>query len=118
MRLARKGEKPDPTLVGGEFPLIHYPFIPLQFTNIKELQLNEQSELTIYGYNAQKNGLSEYERKNLLISLLYYKILTKHKIIQILQFNINFHQSNPIFLDAINKWEDDLDFVQNYRLEN
>lgn len=100
-----------------EFPLIHYPFVPLQFTNINELQLNEQSELKIYGYNAQKNGLSEYERKNLLLSLLHYEILTKHKIIQILQFNINFHQSNPIFSEAISKWEDDLEFVQNYGLE-
>lgn len=100
-----------------EFPLIHYPFIPLQFANTNELQLNEQSELKIYGYNAQKNGLSEFERKNLLVSLLHYEILTKHKIIQILQFNINFHQSNPIFSEAISKWEDDLEFVQNYGLE-
>ncbi len=104
------------TAIKNDFPILHYPFVPLKFNNNSDFYLNEQSELKLYGYNVQKNGLSEYERKNLLLNLLYYEILTKHKIISILQFNINFHQSNPNFSEAIMKWEDDLNFVQNYNL--
>lgn len=104
----------------------YYPFVYLKFNDSvyktdddkKIIELNEQSELNYYGYNVQKDGNTTWERQNLLANLLYYKIMTKEKIINVLTFLIKFNSSKSTFVDAEIKWQDDLEFIQDFGLDD
>ena len=98
------------------FSLHQHPLVHMEFETRNSFILNEESELKIYGYNVQKDVLSDYERKKLLAILLKYGFLTKQKVIQILHFNIQFHNSIN-FSEARKKWQADIEFVQNASLK-
>ena len=69
-----------------------------------------------YGYNvSQTEGLTELQRRKILSILVDLKILTKNDIISYLDFFINMRESNPLFERAVAKWEEDREFISEYR---
>ena len=80
------------------------------------MYLREESILHRYGYSvAKENGMSAETRKKILATLIDFDILTHNEILSYLDFFIEFRCYNPIFEDAISKWEDDADFVREYK---
>ena len=78
--------------------------------------LAEESILMQYGYNvSQTEGLTELQRRKILSILVDLKILTKNDIISYLDFFINMRESNPLFERAVAKWEEDREFISEYR---
>lgn len=104
--------------VKNKFKLAVNPFVRFNFLNYgSNLDYRrDESELTMYGYNARADGLTETERLNLLSKLLFYKCLSKETIIKILRNNINFNGSRPNMQNAVRIWKSDIEYVQNYGL--
>lgn len=78
----------------------------------------ECSPLFLAGYNVSKrNNLSVRERTDLLKFILNHEIMDKHEIIGYLQYFIALNRLKPNFSSAIQKWEDDLEFVEEYNMD-
>ena len=85
-------------------------------TNLKGLNLAKESVLMQYGYNvSQEEGLSEKKRRTILASLIDNNILTKNDVISYLDFFINQKKSRSQYEKAIEKWENDRDFIFSYK---
>ena len=79
------------------------------------MKLAQESILMQYGYNVNvTEGLSSTQRKKILAVLIDNKILTKSEIISYLDFFINQRKNQKNMEKAINKWEDDKEFVLEY----
>lgn len=86
---------------------------------ISEGTLQNKSPLMLAGYSVnKKSGLSEETRHRLLTYLIDNKIFSKYEIIDYLEFFIRLNKNNESKEDAIQKWENDRDFVQRYNCEN
>lgn len=104
--------------VENNFYLKSYPLIRMNFCGYSEQRRRDQSELMMYGYSVKADGLSEYERQNLLAMLMNFNILSKAKIIAIIQDHINYNGRAPNMESAVSKWKSDLDFVQNFNINS
>ncbi len=81
------------------------------------MKLSQESILMQYGYNVnQSEGLSERVRHKILASLIDNKVMTKSDIVSYLEFFISQRQSQPKYEVAISKWEEDKEFVNDYRI--
>ena len=70
-----------------------------------------------YGYTvSQEEGLSSSRRQKILAVLIDNEVLTKNDIIGYLDFFISQKKSNHIFEKAISKWQDDREFVAEYKM--
>lgn len=98
------------------FPLKNYPFIRLTFEGYSGNCRREESELMLYGYSVRADGPSEVERHNLLAQLMTFDFLPKSKIVAIIRDHINYNGRRANMENAVKKWQDDLDFVQNFSL--
>ena len=78
---------------------------------------NEYSILSLYGYCAGKNGLREFDRRQILIHLLDNRILRAYEIVSHLQGLISLREerTDRDFSQAIKDWNDDIIFVNNYQ---
>lgn len=86
--------------------------------NINEMQLAQESILRQYGYSvSQTENLTSVRRQRILAFMMDNKIMSKNEIISYLDFFINQRRSLPNMGMAISKWEDDREFVENYRME-
>lgn len=104
-------------VVENTFPTLNFPMVKLNMsTHQHDSYRMEESELTLYGYNVRADGLSENERRTLLSQLLIMKILSKERIVAILRNNINYNGRKKNLQAAVQKWKDDIDFVQNFDL--
>lgn len=84
--------------------------------NYGEMILRTESILMRYGYNvSKKNGLSKYRRRAILALLIDNEILRKNYIINFLNGRINFNGLKCNNELAVSKWEDDIDFVNEYK---
>ena len=84
----------------------------------KKYKLAKESPLHFCGYNVNKQiGLTENERHQILSHIMDYNIMKKPEIIEYLHFYIN-NIGNRANMDlAVSKWEDDLYFVNNYKID-
>ena len=98
------------------FPLKNYPFIKLNFSDYSGYYRREESELMIYGYSVKADGPSDSERQNLLSRLLTFGFLSKERIVAIIKDHINYNGRRANMENAVNRWKDDLDFVQNFNI--
>lgn len=98
------------------FPLKKYPFIRLNFAGYSGNYRREESELMMYGYSVRADGPSETERHNLLARLMTFDFLSKGRIVAIIRDHINYNGRRANMENAVKKWQDDLDFVQNFSL--
>ena len=77
--------------------------------------LARESILMQYGYTvSQEEGLTSARRRKILAILIDNKILTKSDIISYLDFFINQRKYQYRFGKAIEKWENDREFVSEY----
>lgn len=78
--------------------------------------LAQESILMQYGYNvSQVEGLSSARRKKILAVLVDNDVLTKSEIISYLDFFINQRKHQNRFEKAIEKWESDKEFIEEYK---
>lgn len=80
------------------------------------MKLAQQSVLMQYGYSVSKQeGLTSARRHKILAVIIDCEILTKSEIISYLDFFISQKQYQSKFEAAISKWEEDRDFVSEYK---
>lgn len=80
------------------------------------MRLAQESILMQYGYNvSQTEDLSSARRKKILAVLVDNDILTKSEIISYLDFFINQRKYQSRFEKAIEKWESDKEFIEEYK---
>lgn len=80
------------------------------------MKLSQESILMQYGYSvSQMEGLSDSRRQKILAVLVDNKILTRSDIIGYLDFFINQRKHQHKYEKAIEKWENDREFVSRYR---
>ena len=78
---------------------------------------NTESFLHQYGYNVSQNSnLSESFRHELLAEIVDLEYMSIGKIVKYLEFFIRTKSSNIRNINAIAKWEDDLEFIRNYKV--
>ena len=81
------------------------------------MKLAQESILMQHGYNvSQEEALSPIRRQKILAVLIDNKVLTKNDVIGYLDFFISQKKSNPKFEKAISKWQDDREFVAEYKI--
>ena len=89
------------------------------YDSIANMQLAEQSPLNLCGYNV--NQVSDYSsefRHSMLKQIIESGILTKSEVMDYLNHFIKMNgrkKSNSI---AVSKWENDLEYVRNYQMDN
>lgn len=80
--------------------------------------LRQNSELNLLGYSVSSTeGGSMYERRRLLRNIIDGGILSKHTIMNHLEWLIHFHEGNPQMVNAIAEWESDLWYLAGYQAE-
>lgn len=81
-----------------------------------EMNLKDESTLHLFGYNVQKrNHLSMVERQNIIVNVIEMKAMEKHEVTNLLT---NLIRRNKSKIDAVEAWSEDLEFVQDYDIEN
>ncbi len=78
--------------------------------------LAQQSILMQYGYNvSMEDNLSATRRHKILALIIDAHILSKSEVLSYLTFFISQRQYNDKYVNAIEKWENDKEFVNTYR---
>ncbi len=86
--------------------------------SVKASALSNESPLKMCGYEVNKQvGLSARQRHLILANMMDRGILSKPRVIEYLQFFIRWREKNPSMRDACRKWNEDLDWVRNYRID-
>ena len=78
--------------------------------------LADMSPLFLYGYNVREGELRLQERREILARLMDYKLMEKIKIHNYLCSFINLNETNPGMENAVEKWKEDLSFVDEYQM--
>ena len=80
--------------------------------------LAEKSVLRLCGYTVnQQDDLTENQRHRILGIIMDYGILNKEEIISHLKLFIKSRKNNPVMRNAVQKWEDDWDWVSDYKID-
>lgn len=81
------------------------------------MMLANESILKQYGYNvSQTEGLSTTARRKILSNLVDRGTMTRNDIIGYIDFFIALRRSDSKFERALSKWEDDKDYISQYRM--
>lgn len=78
--------------------------------------LADMSPLFLYGYNVRAGETSLQERRSILARLMDYKLMEKIRIHNYLCSFINRNETNPDMENAVEKWKEDLAFVDEYHM--
>ena len=78
--------------------------------------LADMSPLFLYGYNVREGELSLQERRSILARLMDYNLMEKISIHNYLCSFINRNETNPGMENAVEKWKEDLSFVDEYHM--
>ena len=78
--------------------------------------LADMSPLFLYGYNVREGELSLQERRSILARLMDYNLMEKITIHNYLCSFINRNETNPGMENAVQKWKEDLSFVDEYHM--
>ena len=70
----------------------------------------------VYGYSVKADGPSETERQNLLARLMTFGFLSKERIVAIIKDHINYNGRRTNMENAVKKWKDDLECVQDFNI--
>lgn len=81
--------------------------------------LSEMSVLRLYGYTVNEtDDLTDGERQELLINLIDSGFMDKVYIINHIEWLIHTHEGNIQYMNACDKWQTDLDFVNSYNIDS
>lgn len=104
--------------------LNNYGFFPLRieflFDDFPNNSFNrrEKSLLYLYGYSVNgANGLTDRKRQEILAFLMDFEIMSKNEILNHLQMLIDTNGKQYKNRFAVLKWEEDKQFVLNYKLQ-
>lgn len=76
---------------------------------------SKESILKQYGYNVSViDNLSDTKRQKILAVIIDIEALTKVEVIGYLRYFIRIHKNNPRFEKAILKWNNDIEFIEEY----
>lgn len=79
-------------------------------------KLRSESVLHAYGYYvAEKDGLTESQRHELLAEMVDLQLLTVSHIVYLLDFFVKTHTSD-VYYYARDKWERDKNYISNYKV--
>ena len=76
--------------------------------------IHGESMLHQLGYNVVEGKMSSSERQNLLVSILESKQMTFFEIVASIEQNIRIFETNYRMKNAVQKWKEDLLFVNEY----
>lgn len=83
---------------------------------VNGMRLARESILMQYGYSvSQEEGLTTIQRRKILANLVDDHILTRADIISYLDFFISQRSRQPKYEKAIEKWENDREFISEYK---
>lgn len=96
------------------------PGIPIKVYNDSNFNefanLKEESILHAFGYSVSKSdNLSDLQRQKIIADVLDLELMTTIEIVNLLEFLISSH-NNIKYLSAKTKWERDLKFISNYKI--
>lgn len=78
--------------------------------------LREHSDLYLYGYNVGGAlATNERLRRQILEDIIDSGNLTKAQVISHLEFLIRFGKNNTLMKDAIQRWQDDMHYIESYK---
>ncbi len=81
--------------------------------------LSEESILHKLGYNVNAaDNLSDAVRQDILASAVDFNLITRREVIDFLTWMINTRSNNDRMQTAIGKWETDLRFISDYKLNS
>ena len=98
------------------FTLNRYPLIRFNFHFRQAYARREESELMMYGYTVKEGELSANQRQNLLARLITFGFLNKSYITGFIKYLINNNGRRANMKSAVEKWQSDLEFVQNFNI--
>lgn len=82
------------------------------------LKQNDKSPLKLAGYNVDAAiGLSSEERHQILLLILNEGVLPKYRVCEYLRYFISQGEPQDNKQNAVTKWREDLEFVENYMIE-
>ena len=96
--------------------LNRYPLIRFNFHSRQAYERREESELMMYGYTVKEGELSANQRQNLLARLITFGFLDKFYITGFIKYLINNNGRRANMKSAVEKWQSDLEFVQNFNI--
>lgn len=92
-----------------------YKNYPTEHTHEQE---NDVSILKLYGYNVQtKKNISDQQRHIILSSIIEAGIMTRRQVIDLIETNMKRKSTRPDCELAVQKWQDDINFVNTYKTE-
>lgn len=80
-------------------------------------ELDRESRLHKLGYNVIEGKLSVMQRRNILINVLEGNQLSFFDIVATIEQNIRMFKTNDKMRNAVEKWKEDLKFINKYVLE-
>lgn len=90
---------------------------PESQTQTNEIE-NDGSILKYYGYNVQtQKNISEQQRHIILSSVIEAEIMSRRQVVDLLEVNIKRKSTRPDCQLAIQKWKEDIIFVNTYKTE-
>ena len=100
-------------------PLLgNYSLKYMDFHKQENIYWADESPLHVCGYNVnQQTAYSDSERRKILANIIDYGIMNKPNIIEYLHFFIKNNGKRKNMRMAVSKWEDDLDFVHHYKMD-
>lgn len=82
-----------------------------------EYDLAAESPLRLTGYSVgQKEGYTSKERQYILAQIIHNHIMTKQEVIKYLSYFIKMNGARLGNEYAVSKWQEDMQFVQNYNI--
>lgn len=79
-------------------------------------EYNAESILMVYGYSAAEGVMSEEQRQEILAEIVDLGILSPGRVARFMNFFIRTHPGIR-YTSARQKWENDLRFIDNYRVD-
>lgn len=84
-----------------------------------EYDLAAESPLKLTGYSVgQKEGYTSKERQYILAQIIHNHIMTKQEVIKYLSYFIKMNGARHGNEYAVSKWQEDMQFVQNYNINS
>lgn len=84
----------------------------------KQINLKPESLLHSFGYNVgETENLSSIQRRKVLSFVINKGIMSKHEIISLLNYFVEFRKNDNRQAKAISKWKMDIDYLQKTNIE-
>lgn len=98
------------------FPYVH--LVPDEYDEEMDYgNLRQYSELNLYGYTVAKSAdMTSSNRQQLLRQLIDNGLMSKHQIVNHLEWLIHRQSGRIMMEDACDCWKEDLKFVNNYHI--